>query len=63
MKHKVFGRYISVCRDKNDTYWFAKVNWAAIGPQTIKQTELFIKQLQRAVDFCKKLQIKGDPDE
>ncbi len=56
---KDFGRNVSVCRDKEDDYWFAKINWSAIGPTSIKGTKLFIKQLQKAVEFAKQLKNKA----
>lgn len=55
---KSFGEYVSVGTNPTDKYGFAKPNWSAIGPQSIHKTEVFIKNLQRAIDFCKKLKNK-----
>jgi len=52
---KDFGKYVNVGTDKDSPHWFAKINWVGIGPQTIKQTERFIKQLQKACNFARKL--------
>ena len=56
MNRKEFGSLVSI-ENLTDRWsmFYHKVSWAAPVPQTIKQTERFIRNLQKAVAFIKGL--------
>jgi hypothetical protein len=61
---KEFGQLITVDPNKYkidgsvNNCWFAKVNWGCQGPTNFRGTKRFINNLQRALDFCRKLRGK-----
>jgi hypothetical protein len=51
-KPRQFGVNVDVGVNRDDPHWFARVNWAAIGPVTPKQARIFAGQILQAADYC-----------